>query len=158
LLDMLRRHCFLTELTIAGPTNAAWADPAARVGVRIDGAQIGSLALLRPWVLRQAGIEDVQVAYAEFDLTPITAHRSRENQFAAIPDLPESSFDLSVVLDDIVTWGMLQEVVGKADPLIASLEYIGEYRPSSLSEGQRSLTLRLTRQPRDVTLTRGTSR
>jgi phenylalanyl-tRNA synthetase beta chain len=154
LLEMIQRYCFLPDLAVTGAASEEWADPSAQVAVRVNDTPVGALALLRPRVLRRAGIDGVQVAYAEFDLGLVTAQPSRDNQYAVLPELPESSFDLSVVLADAVTWGVLQDTVRKADPLIAALEHIGEYRQATLAPGHRSLTLRITLQPYDATLTK----
>jgi len=152
ILEMVRRFAFLLDLTIDGPADASWADPSARVAIRVGVEQVGTLALLKRRVLRAAGIEGVQVAYAELDLTPVTAHRSRDNRFGPLPVLPESTFDLSVVLADEVIWGPLQDAVTKMDPLIRSIDYLGEYRSANLPPSHRSLSLRITLQPRDATL------
>lgn len=154
ILEMVRRFAFLVDLTVDGPTDDSWADPSARAAIRVDGEQVGTLALLKPQVLRAAGIEGVAVAYAEFILTPVTAHLSRDNRFVPLPELPQSTFDLSVVLADDVTWGALQDAVTESDPLIESIEYLQEYHSDRLPAGHRSLSLRITLQPRDVTLDR----
>jgi len=153
-LDMLRRRCHLLDLTTAGPTDAAWSDPSARVGIQVDGQQVGTVALVRPRALRAAGIEGVHVAYAELDLTTVTVYSSRTNIFVPIPELPGSDFDLSLVLRDDVTWAMVASLVRKAHDLVSAVDYLEEYHAATLPPGHRSLTFRVTLQPIEKTLTR----
>lgn len=153
LLAMVRRHCHILDLTLEGDADAAWADGSARLGIRADGRSIGTVALLTPRTRRLAGIEGVQVAYAELDLRHLTAHRSRENRFEALPELPETDFDLSVVVADDVPWAAVEKAVTGVDKLISAITYVDEYRGSWVPDGHRSLTLRVVLRPTDTTLT-----
>jgi phenylalanyl-tRNA synthetase beta chain len=53
-------------------------------------------------------------------------HRSRENRFQAVPELPESDFDLSVVVADEVPWGDVGRVAGGVGKLIHEVSYVDE--------------------------------
>lgn len=153
LLALAHRHGHLTELTLAGDSAEVWADRSARLAVSADGARIGTVALLTPKLLRQAGIQDVQVAYAEIDLGALAAHTSRENRYRAVPELPEADFDLSVVVADDVRWSDVEAVASAANELIVAVAYVDEFRGSWVPEGSRSLSLRVTLQPTGETLT-----
>lgn len=153
LLEMLRRHCHLVELSMSGDAEVAWADPSARLAVSAGGVDVGTLALVRPRVRRAAGIEDAQVACAEIRLAGLTAHRSRANRYAELPELPESEFDLSVVVADGVPWESVEAVVLGAHKHVSAATYQGEYRGSWVPDGHRSLTLRVTLRPTSATLT-----
>ena len=108
ILAMMRRYCHIVDLSFDDQAGAAWADPSARLGLRTGDQQVGTLALLTPRTRRLAGIEGVQVAYAEIDLRYLDMHRSRENRFEAVPELPETNFDLSVVVADDVPWAAVE--------------------------------------------------
>jgi phenylalanyl-tRNA synthetase beta chain len=153
-LEALRRHCFLDDLALEGQSEALWADRSARLGIRVGTHQAGTLALLQPRLLRRAGIQGVHVAYAELDITPLTAKASRENLFQALAELPASDFDLSVLLAEDIAWARVEAVVGTGNKLVESVTYVGEYRSAELGEGFRSLTLRVRLQPHEMTLTR----
>jgi phenylalanyl-tRNA synthetase beta chain len=153
ILVMMRRYCHIVELSFDDEAGAVWADPSARLGLRAGGRQVGTLALLTPRTRRLAGIEGVQVAYAEIDLRHLDVHRSRENRFDAVPDLPETDFDLSVVVADDVPWAAVERVAGGVDKLIREVSYVDEYRGSWVPDGHRSLTLRVVLRPTEATLT-----
>jgi phenylalanyl-tRNA synthetase beta chain len=153
-LEDLRSHCHLEEFDLDGATNQSWADRSARLGIRVRGHQIGTLALLPPRLLRHADVQGVQIAYAELDLGSLTAARSRDGIYHAVPDLPQSDFDLSVLLANDVPWSRAQTVVAGTDALIRTVDYLGEYRSADLGPDVRSLTLRVTLQPHTSTLNR----
>ena len=154
IISMMRRYCHIVDLSFdSEKTDAVWADPSARLGLRAGDRTVGTLALLTPRTRRLAGIEDVQVAYAEIDLQPLDVHRSRENRFEAVPELPETDFDLSVVVADEVPWGDVERVAGGVDKLVHEVSYVDEYRGSWVPEGHRSLTLRVVLRPTEATLT-----
>jgi phenylalanyl-tRNA synthetase beta chain len=152
-LEMLRRYCHLTDLRFTGTDVAPWADHSARLEVTADGSHVGSLGLLTTRCRRLVGIEKVQVACFELDLERLSAHPSRENRYQPVPDLPEAEFDLSVVVADSVKWIEIAPAVSGMDELISRVTFVDEYRGTWVPEGHRSLTLRVTLQPRDSTLT-----
>ena len=80
-------------------------------------------------------------------------HRSRENRFEGVPELPETDFDLSVVAADDVPWAVVERVAAGVDKLIREVSYVGEYRGSWVPEGHRSLTLRVVLRPTEASLT-----
>ena len=153
IISAMRRYCHVVDLSFGDEAGAVWADPSARLGLRAGDRRVGTLALLTPRTRRLAGIEDVQIAYAEIDLQHLDVHRSRENRFEGVPELPETDFDLSVVVADDVPWADVERVASGVDKLISEVSYVDEYRGSWVPDGHRSLTLRLVVRPTEATLT-----
>ncbi|WP_370938365.1 hypothetical protein [Amycolatopsis sp. cg13] len=151
LVELIRRHCHLTSLDLSGTPNLTWADPSARLAIHPGGA----LALVRPSVLRAAGIDRGAVACVELDLDALRTHPSRENRYTPVGDLPESDFDLSVLAADTVPWSLVADTATQAHALVQRVAYVGEYRGSRIPADHRSLTLRVTLRPRSATLTAG---
>jgi len=153
IISAMRRYCHVVDLSFDDEADAVWADPSARLGLCAGDRRVGTLALLTPRTRRLAGIEDVQIAYAEIDLQHLDVHRSRENRFEGVPELPETGFDLSVVVSDDVPWAAVERVASGVDKLISEVSYVDEYRGSWVPDGHRSLTLRLVVRPTEATLT-----
>lgn len=152
-LEMLRRFCHLTDLQLTEADVAPWADRSARLEVTTSGMHVGSLGLLSTRCRRLSGIDNVQVACFELDLGRLSAHKSRDNRYEPIPELPEADFDLSVVVADSVRWSQIATAIAAVDPLISRVTFVDEFRGTWVPERHRSLTLRVTLQPRDSTLT-----
>ncbi|MER6971168.1 phenylalanine--tRNA ligase subunit beta [Nocardioides sp. NPDC000445] len=154
IIETVRRHCHIVDLTFDTETDATWADPSAQLEIHAGDQAAGTLALLTPRLRRHAGIGNTQVAYAEIDLGVLEAHPSRENQYKAVPELPATGFDLSVLAADDVTWEQVVRVTTAVDDLVREVRYGGEYRGADwIPEGHRSLTLQVVLQPIDTTLT-----
>lgn len=154
IIETVGRRCHLIDLAFDGDPDAVWADPSARLGIRAGDHRVGTLALLTPRLRRRAGVGEPQVAYAEIDLGLLKAHPSRENRYAAVPELPATAFDLSVLIADDVTWEQVHRATTAADDLVREVVYGGDFRSADwVSQGHRSLTLRVVLQPVDTTLT-----
>jgi phenylalanyl-tRNA synthetase beta chain len=154
-LEMLRRHCRLTDLRMDGDAESGWADPSARLAVHAEGRQVGVVGLVRPRVRRAAGTSDVQIVCAELNLDELAMLPSRDNRYVPIPDLPGAEFDLSVVVADTVPWARISQVALGADPLVTDVGYVDEFRGSWVPDRHRSLSLRIAVRAADRTLTSG---
>lgn len=135
-----------------GEGSAKWADPSARASITADGKVIGTLGLLTRRCKRQTGLDAVQAASFELDLSHVAVRTSRDNTFESLPELPEADFDLSVVAADEMPWSYVAAVAMQADPLVYRVDFGGEFRGSWVPEGYRSLTLRVTLRPKGATL------
>jgi phenylalanyl-tRNA synthetase beta chain len=155
IVEMLRRQCHITDLQLVptGSDTAPWADSSARLGLVTQEATVGTLGLLTPRSRRLAGIDGVQVACFELDLTHMAAHATRENNYHAISDLPPADFDLSVVIAEQTTWLALESVFESVGGLVSRVAFIDEFRGSWVPDGHKSTTLRVTLQPTSATLT-----
>jgi phenylalanyl-tRNA synthetase beta chain len=150
-LEMLRRHCHLTDLQFTDATDVAWADQSARLGVTANGVLVGTLALLTTRCRRLAEIT-AQVACFEVDLGAISAYESRENRYSPVPELPDADFDLSVIVADSIGWNRIHATVANANELIHDVAFIDEFRGTWVPDGHRSVTLRVTLRPTQTTL------
>ncbi|MFD2473260.1 phenylalanine--tRNA ligase subunit beta-related protein [Amycolatopsis silviterrae] len=155
LAELLRRHCHLTALDLSGTPDLTWADESARLAIHDGSRPVGALALVRPSILRAAGIDRGAVACVELDLDALRTHPSRENRYDPVSDLPESDFDLSVVAADTVRWAQVADTAAQAHPLVRRVTYVDDYRGAPIPPEHRSLTLRVTLRPQSATLTTG---
>jgi phenylalanyl-tRNA synthetase beta chain len=152
LLEMLCRHAHLEGLQVTDGPTAAWADASARAAIVADNAAIGTVGLLTSRVKRLAGITAHHVACVELDLAGVALRPSRDNQFRPLPDLPESDFDLSVVVAEQAAWSTITDAATQAHPLVHRVAFVDEFRGAWVPEGHRSLTLRVTLRPAGTTL------
>ena len=73
--------------------------------------------------------------------------------FQPLPRFPAICRDLSIVVDESVTWeAVAQAVTGAAGELLAGLDYVGAYRGKQVGGGQKSMTMRATYRHPDRTL------
>ncbi|WP_194904746.1 phenylalanine--tRNA ligase subunit beta [Catenulispora rubra] len=154
IVESLRRYAHLVDLDFAPSADAAWADRATSLTITAHGGAVGALALVSKRTRRLAGIAaEQQVGCFELNLALLSAHASRDNRYEKLSELPDSEFDLSVLLADDVLWTQVFTVVRGASRYVHDVEYVDEFRGSWVPEGHRSLTLRARLRPQDETLT-----
>jgi phenylalanyl-tRNA synthetase beta subunit len=132
-----------------------WADRSARAVVTLAGTPIGSLGLLTRRVRRLVGLDAIQVACLELDLSSLAAAAPSGFTVEPPPELPEAGFDLSVVVADSVTWADLATAARAADPLVHRVAFLDEFRGSWVPAGLRCVSLRVTLRPTEATLGAG---
>ncbi|MCK5113717.1 MAG: phenylalanine--tRNA ligase subunit beta, partial [Phycisphaerae bacterium] len=71
-----------------------------------------------------------------------------------LPKFPPVNRDLSLLLDEDVTWGQLSDVVETiAQPLRISVDYVTTYRGKQTPKGKKSVTIALEYRSSKGTLT-----
>jgi phenylalanyl-tRNA synthetase beta chain len=153
--EMLRRHTHVVDLVFVelDDDEPTWADRQARLGLMSAGRQIGTLGLLSTRCKRLSGIEHGQVAAFELDLGGLQLQPTRDNAYRPVSDLPESDFDLSVVVAAETTWAAIETSALSAGGPVDRAMYVGEFRGSWVPEGHKSTTVRVTLRPQGSTLT-----
>jgi phenylalanyl-tRNA synthetase beta chain len=131
----------------------AWADSGACVELWSEGIMVGHLGVLNRRGARAAGLKHGFAVVFELDLDLIKAHPSRDNKYTPLPELPPFDIDVSQIYPDTVPWASITTMVQGVDPLIASIEFVDQYRGTGIPEGYRSITLRAHLQPVSQTLT-----
>ncbi len=127
-------------LLVEGKEQPAWADRHAWMVITDQKNNvIGTMGLLAPMAASRAGIKQSVVALAELNLDYLVPLPSRENQFESLPYFPLVEQDLSMVVDREVTWGNIEEAIGKS---VKKLEFIEEYHGEQVPEGKKSLMFR----------------
>jgi phenylalanyl-tRNA synthetase beta chain len=127
-------------LLVEGKEQPAWADRHAWMVITDQNNNvIGTMGLLAPMAASRAGIKQSVVALAELNLDDLVPLPSRENQFEALPYFPLVEQDLSMIVDREVTWGDIEEAIGKS---VKKLEFIEEYHGEQVPEGKKSLMFR----------------
>ena len=138
----------------AAPSDAApWADAGALSAIVTEDRVIGHLGVLGRRGTRAAGLKHAFAAIVEFDLSALISSPSRDNTYAALPELPSVEVDVSLTYPDAVTWQEIADAARGVDALVAAIEFIDQYRGKGIPDGHRSITLRARLQPTSQTLT-----
>ena len=133
-------------------TEISWAQAAGDIFV--DDKQIGTLGLLNENTLRQLGLDDEKICAAELDFNTLLDWDAEMITFKAIPRYPAISRDLSLLIDEQVTWEQISTAIDsvKCD-ILENTDYVGTYRGKGVDAGKKSLTLTLRFRDEDGTLT-----
>ena len=128
----------------------SWADINAYLAIKLDDVVVGYMGLLSVKTMNDAKIKRTNVAIFELDSDMFVPLESRTNKFKHIPVLPSVEKDLSLIVDENITWAeMTKYIRSKA----SSIKFIEEYRGNQIPEGKKSIMLRVTFDSGDTTLT-----
>ncbi len=123
-----------------GPTPSPALAPAAVV--RWNGAAVGVLGLVSGAARAVFGLEH-GVAAAELSIAPFLGAYPPSVQVRAMPAFPAIDRDLSVLLDESVSWRDLERsILAARPPRLESVDFVGTYRGRQTA-GRKSVTLRL---------------
>lgn len=140
------------RLTVEAAEVAGFA-PGASARLLVDGKVWGEMGVVDAKAADHYGLTAAPVAGA-VRLGTLLALGQAVRQYTPVPRQPAIERDLSVVVDEALTWANLVETVrAAAGDLCESVAYVGAYRGKQLGPGRKSVTLRLTYRDTQRTLT-----
>lgn len=130
------------EVAAAAAPGAA-VDPAASGRVSVGGLEIGWLGLVSQETQRQFDLA-VPVVAAELDLDALICMYPGRGRVQMLPAFPAIERDVSLVVDEGVTWAAVRGLVEASRPeKLEGVEFVGTYRGKQVGPGKKSVTLRL---------------
>ncbi len=149
-IENISGYTHMEKLSFAKNERPSWADVNAYLDIMLEERKIGSLGLLSISVMNDAKIKHTNVAVFELNVDALVPLTSRTNKFVHIPVLPLVEKDLSLIIDDSITWEELSSAIKNK---VRELEFIDEYRGNQVPEGKKSLTIRVKIGNDETTLT-----
>ena len=128
----------------------SWADINAYLAIKLNDEIIGYMGLLSVKAMNDSKIKRTTVAIFELDSDKLIPLESRTNKFKHIPVLPSIEKDLSLIVDENITWAEMTKYIKSK---VNGLKFIEEYRGNQIPEGKKSITLRITIENENTTLT-----
>lgn len=121
--------------------------------VLADGTDLGIFGELHP-VTRENYTFSCPVYLAELDLELIREHSVYEKKYKPLPKFPAVSRDFSLVCDEEVEVGTLEEAMSSCGvKILESITLFDVYRGSQLPEGKKSVSFSVMLRAADHTLT-----
>ena len=150
-IENISRYTHMKELNFTTECEKpSWADINAYLAIKLDNEIVGYMGLLSVKTMNDAKIKRTNVAIFELDSDMFIPLESRTNKFKHIPVLPSVEKDLSLIVDENITWAdMTKYIRSKA----SDIKFIEEYRGNQIPEGKKSIMLRITFDSGDTTLT-----
>jgi phenylalanyl-tRNA synthetase beta chain len=148
LVDCIAKEAVTTFETDDVP----WAQAGAQVCV--NGQRIGVAGVLSDGVRGKLDLEEVNICAAELDFDCLEQMQSDSVTFKPIPRFPAIERDLSLVVDESVTWESITAAVERTGcEKLEQTRFVGIYRGEGIDAGKKSLTLTLRFRDEDGTLT-----
>lgn len=125
---------------------------AAAGTVLVGETAVGVLGLVSDKTRDRFDVQTPQVA-AELDLASLLTLYPPVREVGALPKFPGIERDLSVIIDEGVSWAQVESAVVAAKPeMLEDLAFLGVYRGKPIAAGKKSVSLRMRFRDPDATL------
>ncbi len=151
-LEILFRKCGLTSVTFKVPDfkNPLWQD-GGWLNVYLGSTFIGELGLVHEKLRMAFGI-DGDTAVFDLDFAIVTQHAQQIKVYQPIPEFPSIQRDISMIIDQQITWQQITEIIQGIDPLVTDVTYLDTYTGEGIESGKKSLSFRIVFRSLERTL------
>ena len=139
-IENMSRYCHMEDIKLEKIEKANWADINAYLNITKNNEIIGTLGLLSVKVMTDSKIKRTNVASFEINADKFIPYASRTNEYERLPELPLVEKDLSILVDEEVTWKEIEESIKSK---VKEVEFVDEYRGNQIPEGKKSITLKV---------------
>ncbi|MDD3190823.1 MAG: phenylalanine--tRNA ligase subunit beta [Candidatus Pacebacteria bacterium] len=118
----------------------------------IDGKTVGKMGVIHPQILSRLGMETRVFGFEIYE-EELAALRKETGVFKGINKMPESEFDLAVVVDKDLEWQKIADsVFGLGDKNIIKVVPFDVYEGENIDAGKKSVAFKVICQAEDKTL------
>ena len=149
-IEGMAGYCHFKPLTFKQKSKPSWADEKVWLNVMEDKKIVGSIGLISVQALTDSGVKLMSAAAFELDTAVLEPYPSRSNEFKHLPQYPLVEQDLSLLVDESVTWGDIREAIKY---MVKDLKFVEEYRGKQIPAGKKSVMLSLKIGNDDSTMT-----
>lgn len=149
-IENMSEYCHMEKITLKQGEKPSWADVNVYLDIMLENKVIGKLGLLSIKTMNSAKIKRANVAILELNVDKLVPYASRDNKFVHIPLLPLVEKDLSILVDESVTW---EEIFSSIKGKLKDVKFIEEYRGNQVPEGKKSIMLRIIIDNGNTTMT-----
>lgn len=137
-LESMSRFCHMEAFEFKQIEKPSWADSNAYLNIICDGIIVGCLALVSAKALHEAGIDNASCAIFEIEMIKLVPFKSRTNKYEALPIFPLVEEDLSILVDEGITWNQIYETIYRKCNKVSFKEV---YRGKQIPKGKKSVML-----------------
>ena len=149
-IENMPGYCHFKPFTFKQKVKPSWADEKVWLNVIEDGKIAGSIGLISVQALTESGVKLVSAAAFELDTAMLEPYPSRTNEFRHLPQYPLVEQDLSLLVDESMTWEEIREAIKY---MVKDLRFVEEYRGKQIPAGKKSIMLSLKIGNDDSTMT-----
>ena len=153
-IEMMPRYTHMEAFTFEKNEKPYWADNVVWQNICLNGKKIGDIALLSKKSALSCGIKVLSAILVEIDMDALVPFKSRTNRFEKLPEFPTNEYDISFLVDSMISWNEIYEaIMGKKNELLRDARFVDEYKGKQIPEGKKSITVRLVIGSGEKTLT-----
>ncbi|MBQ6456885.1 MAG: phenylalanine--tRNA ligase subunit beta, partial [Mogibacterium sp.] len=146
----LSGFCHCEPLEFVQKEKPAWSDDKVWLNIKSGKKVIGSIGLISVSALAESGIKLTYAAAFEIDTDGLVPYPSRTNEFKPLPQYPLVEQDLSLLVDESVTWAEIRDAIKY---MVKELRFVEVYRGKQIPAGKKSVMLSIKIGNDDSTMT-----
>lgn len=152
IIDALFARLHLTNITVTPATDAeSWWQSGGVATITIGNDTVGTIGLVSKKTNANFGI-DQMVAMVDLDTSILIKNATVDPTYQPIPRFPAITLDLSIIVDEAISYDAIRNTAAAVDPLIESVDFVSLYRGKPIKEGRKNITLRVTYRHNERTL------
>ena len=137
------------------PAELVWSQAGAEIVA--NGKVVGTAGIVSQKTRDRFDFKDVSPCCAELDFEVLALLRSGTVKVKPIPRFPAIVRDLSLIVDETVSWSQIVNAVNEKGPSeLEKVDFVDVYHGKSISEDKKSVTLSLRFRDEEGTLTHET--
>ena len=149
-IEGISGYCHCEPLEFKQKEKPSWSDEKVWLNIVCGKVIVGSVGLLSVAALTDSGIKLMSAAAFEIDVDKLSPYPSRTNEFKHLPQYPLVEQDLSLLVDESVTWESIHEAIKY---MVKEVRFVEEYRGKQIPAGKKSVMLSIKIGNDDSTMT-----
>lgn len=139
-LENMARMTHMEALSLKQIEKPSWADINAYLNITINDEVIGSFGLVNVKTMNECKIKRTNAAMFELNLDRLVPYASRDNKYERLPELPLVEKDLSIIVDENITWELINQTIKNK---VKEVIFVDVYRGNQIPEGKKSVTFKV---------------
>ena len=133
-------YVHMESLSFKPCESTSYLDKNAKLDIYLGDTLVGSLGLLSVKTMADSKIKRTNVGIFEINVSKLIPYPSRTNEFKHLPEIPLVEKDLSVLVDEDVSWEKISKMIRNK---VSEYSFVEEYRGEQVPTGKKSVTFKV---------------
>ena len=136
-IESMSSYVHMESLSFRPCESSSYLDKNAKLDIYLGDTLVGSLGLLSVKTMADSKIKRTNVGIFEINVSELIPYPSRTNEFKHLPEIPLVEKDLSVLVDEDVSWEKISKMIRNK---VSEYSFVEEYRGEQVPTGKKSVT------------------
>ena len=136
-IESMSSYVHMESLSFRPCESSSYLDKNAKLDIYLGDTLVGSLGLLSVKTMADSKIKRTNVGIFEINVSKLIPYPSRTNEFKHLPEIPLVEKDLSVLVDEDVSWEKISKMIRNK---VSEYSFVEEYRGEQVPTGKKSVT------------------
>lgn len=139
-IESMSPYVHMESLSFRPCESSSYLDKNAKLDIYLGDILVGSLGLLSVKTMADSKIKRTNVGIFEINVSEFIPYPSRTNEFKHLPEIPLVEKDLSILVDEDVTWEKISKMIRNK---VSEYSFVEEYRGEQVPTGKKSVTFKV---------------